>query len=170
MRMTSEKTGKFSIKAILNPVTLLTALILLIGLVLISVVILFLGRDTSPSASAVPEVTMIAAPTLTPKVLDPTRTPTPTPTSIFFLPEGVIGVGIYVQVTDTGGAGLRMREEPGLSSSINFSAMDSEVFLVIDGPVSADGYTWWHLEAPYDQNRNGWSAADFLTPIKEDVD
>jgi hypothetical protein len=137
----SEQPVKFSIKAILNPVTLLTALILLIGLILISLVILFLGRDVRPSTSAVPEVTMIPAPSLTPKVLDPTRTPTPTPTSIFFLPEGVIGVGIYVQVTGTGGAGLRMRGEPGLNSTINFSAMDSEVFLVIDGPISADGYT-----------------------------
>ena len=113
---------------------------------------------------------MIAAPTLTPTVLNPTSTPTPTPTSIFFLPEGVIGVGIYVQVTGTGGSGLRMRGEPGLGGPINFSAMESEVFLVIDGPVTTDGYTWWHLEAPYDRDRNGWSAADFLTPIKEDVE
>lgn len=165
----TEEPNKFTIKAILNPVTIVTAVILLIGLVTIGFVILFLGRDTTPRSVVIPEVTLIAAPTLTPTVLDPTPTPTPTPTSIFFLPEGVIGVGIYVQVTGTGGAGLRMRGEPGLGSSINFSALESEVFLVIDGPETKDGYTWWHLEAPYDRNRNGWSAADFLTPIKEDV-
>ena len=164
------RTKKFTIKAILNPITLLTGFILLIGLVLVAVVILFLGRHPGPGSSAVPEITRIAAPTLTLMVVDPTRTPTPTPTSIFFLPEGVIGVGIYVQVTGTGGAGLRMRGEPGLDGSINFSAMDSEVFLVIDGPVDADSYTWWHLEAPYDRNRNGWSAAEFLSPIKEESD
>lgn len=168
--MTTEKPKRHSIKAIFNPITLVTTVILLIGLVLVTVVILFLGRNPGPRAVALPEMTMIPAPTLTPKPPDPTRTPTPTPTSIFFLPEGVIGVGIYVQVTGTGGAGLRMRGDPGLSGPINFSAMDSEVFLVIDGPVETDGYTWWHLEAPYDQNRNGWSAADFLTPIKEEVD
>lgn len=167
--MTEEPT-KFTIKSLFNPLTLVTVAILLIGLVLIGAVILFLGRDTTPRTSTVPDITLIPAPTLTPTVLDPTHTPTPTPTSIFFLPEGVIGVGIYVQVTGTGGAGLRMRGEPGLDGSINFSAMESEVFLVIDGPVTSDGYTWWHLEAPYDRDRNGWSAADFLTPIKEDVD
>lgn len=166
----TEQPQKFNIKSIFNPITLVTALILLIGLVLVGTVILFFGRDSAPRTGVIPDVTMIAAPTLTPKVIDPTRTPTPTPTSIFFLPEGVIGVGIYVQVTGTGGSGLRMRGEPGLSSTINFSAMESEVFLVIDGPVTADGYTWWHLEAPYDRNRNGWSAADYLTPIKEEVD
>jgi len=166
----TDQNQKLTKKSIFNPLTLGTAAILLIGLVSISMVILFLGRNPTPSTAAIPEMTMIAAPTLTPKVIDPTRTPTPTPTSIFFLPEGVIGVGIYVQVTGTGGSGLRMRGEPGLDGPINFSAMDSEVFLVIDGPITADGYTWWHLEAPYDSNRNGWSAADFLTPIKEDVD
>ena len=166
----TEQSNKFTIKSLLNPVTLITAVLLLIGLVTIGVIILFLGRDTAPRSAVIPEVTLIAAPTLTPTVLDPTQTPTPTPTSIFFLPEGVIGVGIYVQVTGTGGSGLRMRGEPGLDGAINFSAMESEVFLVIDGPETNDGYTWWHLEAPYDRNRNGWSAADFLTPIKEDVD
>jgi hypothetical protein len=166
----TEQLQKPSIKSIFNPITIVTALILLIGMMIIVVVVIFFGRNPATSTSGLPEMTLIPAPTLTPKPIDPTRTPTPTPTSIFFLPEGVIGVGIYVQVTGTGGAGLRMRGEPGLRTAINFSAMDSEVFLVIDGPVLADGYTWWHLEAPYDQNRNGWSASDFLTPIKEDVD
>jgi len=166
----TEQPEKFSIKLLFNPITLITALILLIGLVLVGVVVLFWGRNPAPQIGTVPEMTKIAAPTLTLKVIDPTETPTPTPTSIFFLPEGVIGVGIYVQVTGTGGSGLRMRGEPGLDGSINFSAMDSEVFLVIDGPVTADGYVWWHLEAPYDQNRNGWSAANFLNPIKDDAD
>jgi len=166
----NEQTKKFTIKSIFNPLTLITSIILLIGLVLVGLVILFFGRDSAPRTANIPEITMIAAPTLTPTVLNPTSTPTPTPTSIFFLPEGVIGVGIYVQVTGTGGSGLRMRGEPGLGGPINFSAMESEVFLVIDGPVTTDGYTWWHLEAPYDRDRNGWSAADFLTPIKEDVE
>ncbi len=168
--MKPEPTKHQNITSIFNPFTLATAGILLVGLVLISVVILFFGRGPAPQTGSLPEVTLIPAPTLTPRVANPTRTPTPTPTSIFFLPEGVVGVGIYVQVTGTGGAGLRIRKEPGLGSEVIFSAMDSEMFLVIDGSVVADGYTWWHVEAPYDRNRNGWSAADFLTPIKEEVD
>ena len=162
--------AKLSLRSLLNPVTLITGFILLVGLILISLAILFLGRNPNPAGEATPVVTIIPAPTLTPTAVPPTVVPSPTPTTIFFLPEGVIGVGAFVQVAGTEGAGLRMRSEPGLNSQINFSAMDSEVFLVIDGPVEADGYTWWHLEAPYDENRNGWSAADFLTPIEEASD
>lgn len=161
---------KFPLKTLLNPVTLITGFLMLVGLILVALTVVFLGRSPDPSLGATPAVTIIPAPTLTPTAVPPTAVPSPTPTSIFFLPEGVIGVGAFVQVTGTAGAGLRMRAEPGLNSQVNFTALDSEVFLVIDGPVEADGYTWWHLEAPYDENRNGWSAGDFLTPIEEAVD
>lgn len=146
----------------------MTGVIILIGLILVSLIIIFLGRNLEVSGAVTPAVTVIAAPTLTPKSLQATLIPSATPTSIFFLPEGVIGVGAYVQVTGTEGAGLRMRSEPGLDSTVNFTALDAEVFLVIDGPIDADGYTWWYLEAPYDQTRNGWSAGDFLTAIEEE--
>ena len=164
------RDSKVSVKAFLNPITLVVGAILLIGMVLVSLAILFLGRNPVPTTAATPVITRIAAPTLTPKPIDPTAIPTPTPTTIFFLPEGVIGVGAYVQVSGTGGAGLRMRSEPGLSGTVNFTAMDAEVFLVIEGPEEADGYTWWLLEAPYDQTRTGWSAGDFLSALSEQSD
>ncbi len=161
-------SGKFSLKTLLNPVTLVMTAVILVGLILVGLAILFLARSPAPVGGAKPVITMIAAPSLTPKPIEPSPTPSPTPTSIFFLPEGVIGVGAYVQVSGTEGAGLRMRAEPGLDGSVEFSALDSEVFLVIDGPVTEDGYQWWHLEAPYDATRNGWSAGEFLTPIEQE--
>lgn len=159
---------KITLKSFFNPITLITGLIFLVGLILMGLAVLFLGRNQTSAVSAPPVVTKITAPTQTPVAPDPTTTPSPTPTSIFFLPDGVIGVGAYVQVGGTGGAGLRMRANPGLGGAVNFTALDSEVFLVIDGPVEEDGYIWWHLEAPYDQTRNGWSAGDFLTLIEEE--
>jgi len=36
---------------------------------------------------------------------------------------------------------------------------------VRDGPQEADGYTWWYLVAPYDENRAGWAASEFLAAI-----
>lgn len=164
----AKRPEKITLKSFLNPITLLTGAILLAGLILAGLAAVFLGRSPEPSTAITPVMTKIAAPTQTPEPIAPTATPTATPTSLFFLPEGVIGVGAYVQVGGTDGAGLRMRSEPGLSGSVNFTALDAEVFLVIDGPVEADGYTWWRLEAPYDQTRNGWSAGDFLTPIEEE--
>ena len=45
------------------------------------------------------------------------------------------------------------------------SEPDAEVFMVRDGPQTADGYTWWYLVAPYDETRAGWAAADFLVVV-----
>lgn len=168
MRMKNFTSTSRSGSPLLNPITIVTALILLVGLILAFLALLILGRDPVPAGEVTPVMTKIAAPTLTPKTLDPTPITSPTPTSIFFLPEGVIGIGAYVQVTGTDGAGLRMRSEPSLESDVNFTALDAEVFLVIEGPEEADGYTWWHLEASYDQTRNGWSVGDYLTPIEEE--
>ena len=110
------------------------------------------------------DLTIIPAPTSTPNAT-PTATPDPliygTPT----LPPDVIGVGGYVQIAGTEGEGLRIRSDPGLSSTPNFLGYDEEVFEVRDGPQDADGYTWWYLVAPYDETRAGWAAADFLEAI-----
>lgn len=159
---------KINLKSFLNPITLLTTLILFAGLILAALAILNFGRSDSQDEMVTPQVTKIAAPTQTPQPLPTEIVASPTPTSLFFLPDGVIGVGAYVKVTGTNGAGLRMRAEPGLSGTVNFTALDAEVFLVVDGPVDADGYTWWYLEAPYDQTRSGWSAGDFLAPLEEE--
>ena len=164
----NQNTEKFNLKALLNPVTLVTALILLIGLVLGGLAVVFLARSPEPSTIAMPAITMIPAPSLTPRPVQPSATPALTATTVFFLPEGVIGVGAYIQVGGTQGAGLRMRAQPGLDGEVKFTALDSEVFLVIDGPVEEDGYQWWQLEAPYDATRSGWSAGDFLRPIEEE--
>lgn len=76
-----------------------------------------------------------------------------------------IAIGAYVQITGTGGDGLRIRSEPGLTGNPDFLGYDSEVFVVKEGPQVVDGYTWWRLVAPYDSTRVGWAAADFLSYI-----
>jgi len=75
---------------------------------------------------------------------------------------GTIALNTYVQITGTGGDGLRLRASPGLASDPLFFGNESEVFLVTGGPEQADGYTWWYLTAPYDQTRAGWAVASFL--------
>lgn len=164
----TDRHNKLELKTLFNPVTLITGGILLVGLILASLAVIFLARTPAPAAEVTPVITIIAAPSITPKSVQPSSIPSSTPTSLFFLPEGVIGVGAYVQVGGTEGAGLRMRAQPGLDGEVKFTAMDAEVFLVIDGPVDEDGYQWWHLEAPYDKSRNGWSAGEFLTPLQEE--
>lgn len=144
--------------------------ILLAGILIALIVLMIkLGDQEAPRDLPEPttELTIIPAPTQTQVINLPTSTFEPTPAPTEALVEGAIGVGAYVKVTGTEGAGLRMRTEPGTSSAIMFVAMDEEVFLVTGGPTEADGYVWYQLEAPYDKNRTGWSVDAFLTLIEE---
>lgn len=117
----------------------------------------------SPEVGFAPaDLTMIPAPTHTPNVtVVPTNDPLITPT----LAANTIGISGYVQISGTGNDGLRIRSAPGLNTETVFRGEEAEVFVVKDGPQSADGYTWWYLVAPYDETRAGWAAADFLAVI-----
>lgn len=113
----------------------------------------------TPGVTILPVQTYTPTPTLDVSILN--ATPSATPQSIAGLQ-----VGQYVKVTGTGGAGLRIRKEPGLGSEVSFLGLDDELFLVQDGPVKIDNYVWWFITAPYDQERSGWAASDFLLPIQ----
>ncbi len=76
-----------------------------------------------------------------------------------------IQVGVYVQIIGTGVNGLRIRTSPGTTTEVIFIAGELEIFDVVGGPIDQDGYTWWQLAAPYDESRQGWAAADYLSYI-----
>jgi hypothetical protein len=120
-----------------------------------------------PNAPATAILNIIKAPTITPPVpiTTPTLTPEPTSTQDVPLPSGVIVVGDYVQVTGTGGDGLRLHATAGVSSEVHYTAMDAEVFLVKDGPIETDGYVWWLLQDPYTENSVGWGVANYLAVV-----
>ncbi len=117
------------------------------------------GRQQTQLGFVPADLTIIPPSTSTPL---PTATPanlvTPTP-------EGQIGIGAYVQITGTEGAGLRIRAEAGQGGETVFLGEEEETFLVKDGPKLADGHTWWYLVAPYDETRAGWAAADYLAGV-----
>lgn len=122
------------------------------------------GGGSAPESAA---LTVVAGATSTPYVPTPTATRFPTPTSNVHptpLP-GMIGVGSTVQITGTEGSGLNIRSGAGLTSSVNFVALDSEIFEVRDGPQVINDITWWYLVTPLDESRNGWAAADYLSLV-----
>lgn len=107
--------------------------------------------------------------------------PTPTPTSDSILvplatvsgdaipspPAGQeIVKGAFVQITGTGGAGLRLRSEPGVAAPVLLLGSEAEVFRVEDGPVEMDGYLWWYLVGPFDPGRFGWAVSNYLVVIQ----
>ncbi len=136
--------------------------------ILLLVTIITIGWTSprvSPDVGFVPaDLTMIPPPTNTPDIL-PTSTINPALITPSPLAENTIGIGGYVQISGTEGEGLRIRSSPGLNSDTVFRGEEAEVFVVRDGPQTADGYTWWYLVAPYDDTRAGWAAADFLAVV-----
>jgi hypothetical protein len=110
---------------------------------------------------------VIEAPTRT--AIAPKQTPTPVsiPGSSQQVPppSGDIAIGDYVQVNGTGGDGLRLHKIAGVSSAVQYVAIDTEVFTVKDGPVEADGYVWWQLQDPYTENAAGWGVSNYLVVV-----
>lgn len=139
---------------------------LIVAGILILITLILIGWTSprfSPEVGFAPaDLTMIPAPTHTPAA---TAIPTIDPLATAVIDQTVINLNGYVQITGTGSDGLRIRSAPGLTSETVFRGEESEVFLVKDGPQSADGYTWWYVVAPYDDTRAGWAAAEFLAVV-----
>ena len=128
---------------------------------------LYMRGSTPAAAAASVALTVIPAPTLTPVIIVPTPSATPTEATQFIPPPNTaIILGSHVQVVGTGGDGLRLRSEPGTNGTIKFLGLDSEVFLVKEGPVEKDGFTWWFLTTPVDSTRGGWAVSNYLSVIQ----
>lgn len=124
---------------------------------------LFLRPAAQPEVFPTPVLTIIYAPTETPTAAATVTAAPPTATAT--LPaasDGVIQVGDLVEVVGTSGDGLRLRSGPDLHSQILLLGVDSEVFQVNDGPVTADGFVWWYLVNPYDTAKQGWAVDTYL--------
>ena len=155
----------------IHPLSILGVLLVAGFLVGISWIVFSMAVRQAGQTEATPQynVTVIPAPTQTHTVPAPIELPTPTSEAPVILPDGAIGINVFVKVTGTQGLGLRIRATAGTGANINFLAMDDEVFKVIGGPEVGDGYTWWQLEAPMDKSRSGWAAEDFLMIFNVDT-
>jgi hypothetical protein len=127
----------------------------------------FAKPKTYSQAPATAILSIIQAPTETP-IPQITLTPTSEPSSSqgVPLPSGPIAIGDYVQVSGTGGDGLRLHATAGVSSEVRYVAIEAEVFLVQEGPNESDGYTWWLLQDPYNEIVVGWGVSNYLSVVQ----
>ncbi len=138
-----------------------TFLVLLVAIVAASYI---LGQQTKVNPSVTPTVTAKPIPSPT-GFGDPTETPIPQPTNTAVpTPRSdVIAVNGWVQVT----ANLTLRSEASTSGEKLGVLRAGTNGHVIEGPIEANGYTWWKLDS-YDGTNptaSGWCAGEFLTPI-----
>ena len=106
-------------------------------------------------ATRAPQMTAIATRTLLPT---PSASPTVTET-----PVPVIMPGGRAVVAGTGAEQLRLRVGPGLAQEMVGTLADGTRLSVLDGPDSADGYTWWKVQT--EDGQQGWAAGDWLVPV-----
>jgi hypothetical protein len=127
------------------------------------------NASNTPLNPATPSFSVIPASTPTAVIrfeVTPSPTPSPTEKAPPAPPPGTVVMGGYVQITGTGGSGLNLRSEPGLGGAVQYLGLESEVFIVRDGPVELDGFTWWYLAGFFDESRNGWGAANYLEVVQ----
>jgi hypothetical protein len=131
------------------------ALLLAAGVlvVVVAAVVIFRGRAPATTArlAAEPVTALPSAPVPTRTPLFPTPTPTPSPTAA----STQLRVGGQAQVANTGGNNLRGRKAPKLSAAPTAAFKEGEQVTILEGPVDADGYTWWRVEG---KGGTGWSA------------
>lgn len=157
-----------SIRSWLNIRVILGGILFAVIVFTVLVGILWLFRaEQNNQAPSTAIVRIIEVPTITPTA--PTRTTT-TPDIVSSQqappPAGNISIGDFVQISGTGGDGLRLHESAGVSTKVQYVALEAEVFTIKDGPVDADGYVWWLLEDPYNQNAAGWGVANYLAIVQ----
>ncbi|MCH8901911.1 MAG: hypothetical protein IIC88_06395 [Chloroflexi bacterium] len=77
----------------------------------------------------------------------------------FIQPEGETGVSVGSEGMVYGvGNCLNFRVEPSLSSEVRSCQFDGARAQVVEGPVTADGHTWWRLAGL------GWASDLYLRP------
>lgn len=157
-------------RGLINFWVLVGAVFVGFGLLCVSVALFFVMRPDS--VETIPATAVLyVIPYISPTPLPPTPTPTTTPEGQDGAippspPPGDIFTGISVQISGTGGDGLRLRTEPGLKGEIKYLGLEGEIFQVEDGPQMVDGYTWWFLVAPYDETVRGWAVSNYLRVIE----
>lgn len=127
---------------------------------------------TETAAPRPPTKTPGAAATAAQATLQPTTAPTaasapteppPAPTAEPTQGPAVIAIGATVEVGGTSGIGLSLRSGPSVAEPLVRVAKDGEQLVIVEGPVDADGYTWWKVHN--DLGADGWGAAAFMTLV-----
>ena len=160
--------NKVTIPNWLNIRVLISSIVLAIFLLCLTGSLFLVTSKDRPAvqSTAILEVIHASTPTVNSGSATP-QAATPGVSQIPPSPQaGAIVVDSHVQVTGTGGDGLRLRIEPSLDSQILMLGSEAEVFRVHDGPIEADGYTWWYLVGPFDSSRYGWAVANFLVVVQ----
>ncbi len=89
-----------------------------------------------------------------------TATPMPTeeaPSQPTPAPEPVMGIGATARVVNIGDSVLSIRSGAGTDYRVIGSLVEGDEVDILDGPIDAEGYTWWRVES---DAGTGWCAGE----------
>lgn len=169
----TRKEQRTTVFQVFNIWVIIGAIVFACFLLCFSIILLWVTRPdpSSTTGGSTAVLSIIEAPTATPQVLTATAIsdeiidPTDAASSVVTQSDDIV-VGARVQIKGTGGDGLRLRTDPGLENDVLLVGSEAEVFLVNDGPVEMDDYTWWYLVGLYDETRVGWAVSNYLSVIQ----
>ncbi|WP_322495054.1 SH3 domain-containing protein [Chloroflexus sp.] len=134
----------------------------------ITVTAWLIGQRGSPAVAQPVASPVAAIASATPTSLPPSPAPLPSPTPLLSPTPPTLQVGGKAVVVNVGNAPLRLRAAPGLQARVVGSLPGGREVVLREGPVLADGYTWWQVEVG---NQRGWCAViapdgtQFLEPV-----
>ncbi len=139
-----------------------------IGVLLIGALVWLSGR-LGPAAVAQPGITTtVIAFAGTPSPIPPTPTTQPSPTPSPTPAAPTLQIGTRAVVVNIGESALRLRASPGLTARVIARIPAGREVVLLEGPVVADGYTWWRVAVG---SQSGWCAVttpdgvNFLEPL-----
>jgi hypothetical protein len=106
------------------------------------------SSDPTPTSTPPPPPTIVPRASIATPLTMPTAAPEPT--------APILQPGAPAQVVNVGEAALLVRGQPGTNQPVQARFPEGTQVTIVEGPVEADGYTWWRIEA---DNVSGWSAA-----------
>jgi len=176
-------TASSSLTDYLPPVWSVIGMMLLVAVGVGGVIIVLYGIGGSSTPAAAPPVVITQQAAALAAATAATDTPTarqlsgiaeditpdfsltgPTLPPVFLSPTpDVIGVGRTVAVINVGESGLNVRSEPGINSSLVFTANTNSLLEVVAGPESAseDSFTWWRVRDLF-TGEEGWAVQLYM--------
>ena len=139
----------------------------LVAVVILALILLIRGGNDEPATPAIQVTAGAPGGMILPtEVISPTATPLP-PTAT---PIPVLEVGQKVQVANTDGEGIRLRDEPSTSAVTLEIYKDGDLFTVVEPssdyagyPVEAETYRWYRIRA--EDGLVGWTVYEYLEAV-----
>ena len=78
-------------------------------------------------------------------------------------PPGVYSTGMLVQISGTGGDGLRIRAYAGLNEPPMFLGLEGENFKIVEGPEIINNSIWWKIQSFENESKVGWAVQNYLS-------